>query len=97
MDSTDTGTLAMPDALPRPQIVSGAGLKDEFLRFMPVWFVYLSAVGLHAALANFPEDGFVALGLSRMDFVPTIVFPMIWFVGFFVLRIRRSGRLENRW
>jgi len=52
---------------------------------------------LHAALANFPEDGFAGLGLSRLDFVPTIAFPMAWFVGFFVLRIRSSARLENRW
>jgi len=98
LETTDTGTIAMPDARAKPEIVSSAGLKDEFLRFMPVWFVYLSAVGLlHAALANFPEDGFAALGLTRMDFVPTIAFPMVWFVGFFILRIRNSARLENRW
>ncbi len=88
----------MPDSRAQPNIVSAAGLKDEFLRFMPVWFIFLSAVGLlHAALANFPQDGFSALGLSRMDFVPTIAFPMAWFVFFFVLRVRRSGRLDNRW
>lgn len=98
MESTDTGTFAMPEPRAQPGIVSTAGLRDEYLRFMPVWFVYLSAVELlHAALANFPEDGFAALGLSRMDFVPTIAFPMVWFVGFFVLRIQRSARLESRW
>ena len=98
MESTDTGTFAMPDSRGQPEIISASGLKDEFLRFMPMWFVYLSAVGLlHAALANFPDVGFTKLGLSRMDFVPTIIFPMAWFVFFFVLRIRNSGRLENRW
>ena len=81
-----------------PKILSLAGLKDEFLRFMPIWFIYISAIGLlHVGLASFPEEGFAALGFSRLAFVPTIAFPMAWFVGIFVLRIRRSTRLEHRW
>ncbi|MBT3222994.1 MAG: carotenoid biosynthesis protein, partial [Proteobacteria bacterium] len=50
----------------------------------------------HAALANFPDDGFASLGIPRMHFVPTIVFPMVWVVAYFILRIRNSKRLKNR-
>ena len=82
----------------RIPIVSVAGLKREFTRYLPTWFIYFSAVGLlHAYLANFPEEGFESLGLSRMSFAPTILFPLVWFVGFFVLRIRNSSRLVHRY
>jgi len=99
MDTGDTGTPgSSSEQVLRPDIISRASVVGEFRRFMPVWFIYLSAIGLlHAALANFPDDGFAALGLTRMDFVSTIAFPMAWFVGVFALRIHRSTRLVNRW
>ncbi|MBT3222429.1 MAG: hypothetical protein HN348_25435, partial [Proteobacteria bacterium] len=47
-----------------PRIFSWPGLVREFSLHLPIWFVYLEAIGLtHAALANFPDDGFAALGI----------------------------------
>ena len=79
-------------------IVSVASVMREFRVYLPVWFLYLSTVGLlHASLANFPTAGFEALGLTPMDFVPTLAFPAVWLVLFFALRIQRSTRLVHRW
>ena len=81
-----------------PPLVSWNGLRREFLIYLPVWFIYLEAVGLmHAALANFPEEGFTRVGIAREYFAPTILFPLAWIIPYFVLRIRHSVRLHNRW
>ncbi len=81
-----------------PAILSIRSLKREFLEHLPIWFVYLSAVGLlHAALANFPDKGFLQIGIQKIYFVPTLLFPMVWFVGYFILRIRHSQRIQQRW
>ena len=87
----------MPGKKPVSRFLHGA--KQEFIRYLPMWFVYFSAMGLlHAAFANFPAHGFDSLGLSRLAFIPTTAFPMAWFVGFFVLRIHHSQRLmKYRW
>ena len=81
-----------------PPILSWRGAGREFVRYLPIWFVYLSGVGLlNASLANFPETGFAALGLSRAAFAPTVAFPLAWVALFFGLRIRRSTRLAAPW
>lgn len=73
-------------------------LRHEFRDHLPIWFVYASAIGLlHALLANYPEQEFQRLGISRAAFVPTLFFSLSWFVAYFVLRIRRSARLRARW
>lgn len=81
-----------------PPLVSFRSLVREYREHLPIWFVYLSGIGLlHAALANFPQDGFDALGIPRWHFVPTLILPWIWFVAYFVLRIRSSPRIESPW
>jgi hypothetical protein len=79
-------------------VLSWRSLGREFTRYLPVWFLYLEALGLlHASLANFPESGFTALGIPRLHFAPTILFPMAWVALFFGLRIRASSRLRSPW
>jgi len=95
-------TLGKPGTTPTsdlgPRVLSWDGVKLEFREHLPVWFVYLTAVGLlHAALANFPADGFEALGIPRGHFVPTLGFPMVIFAGYMAIRIHRSTRLRARW
>jgi len=81
-----------------PPLFSLRSLAREFREHLPVWFVYLSAIGLlHAALANFPEQGFTNVGIPREHFIATLPFPMIWFTAYFVLRIRNSSRIRNPW
>jgi len=70
----------------------------EFKIYLPAWFIYLEAVGLmYASLANFPDDGFAALGIPRILFAPTVLFPLAWMGAFFALRIRESQRLPSPW
>ncbi|MBM4395601.1 MAG: hypothetical protein FJ087_07920, partial [Deltaproteobacteria bacterium] len=91
----DTTVPMTASALP---LLSWRSVARECTRYLPVWFVYLSGIGLlHASLANFPQEGFDALGLSRMDFVPTVLFPMAWVAVFMGLRIRNSARLRAPW
>lgn len=72
-------------------------VKREFFVYLPLWFLYLEVMGLlHASLANFPDEGFEALGYSRMDFVPSMLIPLVWLVLFFVLRIKKSVHLPSR-
>jgi len=81
-----------------PPLVSWHGLRREFLLYLPIWFIYFEAVGLlHAALANFPQEGFTAVGIPRWQFAPPILFPLAWIVPYFVLRIRSSARLQTPW
>ncbi|HEY3353016.1 MAG TPA: hypothetical protein VGQ83_07190 [Polyangia bacterium] len=84
-----------PAAAPRgrPLHALGRELRDH----LPIWFVYVEAIGLlHAALANFPAESFAAVGIPRERFVPTIAFPLVWFVVYFALRLRaRPG--PRRW
>lgn len=83
---------------PEPPIFSLRSLVREYREHLPIWFVYLSAIGLlHAALANFPEHGFAKVGIPREHFVATLPFPLIWFAAYFVLRIRNSKRLRKPW
>ena len=83
---------------PPPSLLSGRSLIREFHDHLPIWFVYLSAIGLlHAAFANFPDQGFHDVGIARQQFVATTPFPLIWFTAYFVLRIRRSRRIQNPW
>lgn len=79
-------------------LLSTESLKREFKLYLPLWFLYLEAVGLlHLALANFPDAGFAALGLSRFWFAVTFVFPLTIIVLFLVLRLYRSKRLAPDW
>ena len=79
-------------------IFSWRGVRREFTRYLPAWFLYASAIGLlHELLANFPDEGFAALGIPRTAFVPTVLFPLAWVALFFGLRIRRSTRLRHPW
>ena len=81
-----------------PPLLSWRGLGREFTRYLPIWFVYLEAVGLlHASLANFPQQSFDRLGLSRAAFAPTVLFPLAWVGLFFVLRLKRSLRVAMTW
>lgn len=83
---------------PSIPVVSWRGAAREFVRYLPIWFIYLEAIGLlHASLANFPQASFDTLGLSRLVFAPTILFPMAWVAAFFVLRIKHSERLPAPW
>ena len=90
---------AASDAWEPPKPVYGLqSFWQEFLRHTPIWFIYISALGLlHGALANYPEDGFTALGLKRTSLAFTIAFPMVWFVLYFTLRIKNSSRIEAKW
>lgn len=79
-------------------LFSLASAANEFKNHLPIWFAYASAVGLlHAALANFPTEGFERIGHTPAEFVPTLLFPLSWFVAYFVLRIRNSQRLKTPW
>ena len=81
-----------------PPVVSLRSLVHEYREHLPIWFVYLSGIGLlHAALANFPQDGFAALCIERWRFAPTLLLPWTWFIAYFVLRIRSSSRLASPW
>ena len=85
-------------AVTSPPIFSFRSFTREFREHLPIWFVYLSAIGLlHAALANFPEQGFANVGISRERFIATLPIPLIWVTAYFVLRIRNSARIENKW
>jgi len=98
-----SGEIVMPvDSLeaveyPGVRLVSLDKALAEFRDHLPIWFVYIQAIGLlHALLANYPEVGFARLGIPRMAFLPTLLFSLSWFVGYFVLRIRRSETLASR-
>lgn len=81
-----------------PPLASLSSVLREFREYLPIWFVYLSGVGLlHMALANYPPSAFEDLGISRWAFVPTLAFPLVIFAAFMGLRIHRSTRLERRW
>jgi len=83
---------------PDPPLFSLRSMAREYREHLPIWFVYLSAVGLlHAALANYPEQGYANIGIPREHFIATLPFPLIWFTAYFVLRIRNSQRLRNPW
>lgn len=82
---------------PRPRVLSLAKALAEYRDHLPIWFVYIQAIGLlHALLANYPAVEFARLGIPRMAFLPTLLFSMSWFAGYMVLRIRRSETLESR-
>jgi len=81
-----------------PRLLSRQSLIHEFKEHLPIWMVYVSAVGmLHATLANFPEQGFAQVGIPRKVFFATTPFPLVWFTAYFILRIRRSRRWVRRW
>ena len=81
-----------------PAILSLRSLGREFREHLPVWFFYFQAIGLlHAALANFPDDGFEAVGIPREHFIPTLIFPMIPITAYLLLRIRHSRRIRAPW
>ncbi len=81
-----------------PPLIGLRTLWREFVRHTPIWFVYISAIGLlHGALANYPQAGFDALGFTRLSLAPTIAFPMVWFALYFGLRIHNSTRIEHKW
>ena len=83
---------------PPPALISWRSLIQEFHDHLPIWFVYFSAIGLlHAAFANFPDQGFDEVGIAREGFVATTPFPLFWFTLYFVLRIRRSHRIAKPW
>lgn len=83
---------------PAPPLFSWRSLVREYRDHLSIWFVYLSAIGLlHATLANFPEQEFAKVGISRPLFIATTPFPLIWFVAYFVLRIRNSRRIRSAW
>ena len=92
------GTASNTWDTPQVPVLGLQSFWQEFLRHAPIWFIYISAIGLlHGALANYPDAGFDALGLERTSLAFTVAFPMVWFVLYFSLRIKRSTRIVAKW
>ncbi len=82
---------------PDRQINWRNALKLEFLEHLPVWYIYLSSMGmLYVVLANYPSRLFDESGLRRGLFAIPAVLPLSVFALYTGMRIHRSTRLRRK-
>jgi len=71
-------------------------LIKEFWQKLPIWFLYLQAVGLlHYVRANVPAELFDEVGYPQSLFAVLTVIPMAWIFAYYAIRIRRSEQVNK--
>jgi len=71
-------------------------VAGEIWQRLPVWFLYIQAVGLlHYIRANLPDALFEEVGYPESLFALTTVFPMAWVFAYYFIRIRRSQTVNR--
>jgi len=83
--------------LKQEDVFSKNEIKSDIWRSLPIWFFYLEALGLlHFVIANIDPAQYKALGRTAFPFAVTALLSLAWVIGYYVLRIKNSDRLENK-
>ena len=78
-------------------VFSKSEIKKELWNSLPVWFLYFEAFGLlHFMMANVNPSKYSVLGYSATHFAATAVLPFAWVIGYYLLRVRKSDRIQNK-
>lgn len=71
-------------------------LAKEVWRRLPIWFLYLEAIGLlHFMRANVKPEMFYEVGYPPYLFALTTIVPLAWVFAYYLLRIRRSQSVNK--
>ena len=72
-------------------------IKREFWRSLPIWFIYIQAIGfLYMMMSHVDPIQFKIYGHPPYLFALTTVLPLFWVVSYAVIRIRESERLVDK-
>lgn len=83
----------MDQATNTRQLLSRGSLLREIWTYLPIWFVYLQAIGLlNFIMANVPKSQFLETGFSRHWFALTALPPLLWFYAYYRNRLRHTER-----
>ncbi|MCB1154887.1 hypothetical protein KDL45_14625, partial [bacterium] len=89
---------ASPEGISALPIWCKRAIAREIWDNLPVWFMYISTVGLlHFMVANVPTSEYEKIGHSMASYAATAVFPMFWVLLVYTLRVRDSRRLTAQW
>lgn len=72
-------------------LLSWKNFKQEFLTYLPIWFLFLEALGLHNLfMSNVPDSWFADVGVSRHWFALLMLPMSLWFYAYYRIRLRET-------
>jgi Carotenoid biosynthesis protein len=97
ISQTQDGRMETGEQTNTLRIFSKEEIKRELWRALPIWFFYLEGIGLlHFMMANVDPAQYHRLGYTSAPFAATVVFPLFWVVSYYLIRIRKSVRIQDR-